>query len=316
MLTAWIDDFLERGGHAEALLGAFQRSTARLVARYPDCWFELGTRSDDAIEGLTNRAFTACARVPKGRFPFQDRTPFRTYVAEQFDDRAVGYHTFWARLSITRELLRDDYARNIRRDPVLRWRDQLHREIGKILPDIATLTPGGWASAATGPRRVLPNEEVIRQLRGESLPLAARVGRALTLLGRPIPHSQLTNLLADALNAPAPELGTEATEPTTAETQDIREAVLSAWLALDPDARSLLAALCRGDDYDAIIARSPNLRDRSAVSRAMRRISERFTTQVAVALGAEIDAVHATPRTLLEHVLDVLLPLVDDLETS
>lgn len=315
MLTAWIDDFLADGDHGDDLLVVFRRSTARLVARYPDCWFELGARSDEAVDGLAHRAFTACARVPKGRFPFQDRTPFRCYVDEQFDDRTVGYHTFWARLSITRELLRDDYARNIRRDPELRWRDQLHRELGRLLPERASLTPAGWVSPATGPRRALPIEEVIRQIRGEPLPLAQRLDRALTLLGRPIPHSQLTNLIADTLQAPAAELDEPVSEPTCAEAQDIRSAVLDAWESLDPDARSLLRALCRGDDYDAIIARSPALRDRSAVSRAMKRIAERFTARVAAALGAEVATVHATPRTLLEHVLDVLLPLVDDLES-
>ena len=135
--------FEEDETQAVPLLSEFMRHVARVARPYPDAYFALGQKSDDAVDDLGNRAFSSCARVEKGRFPFSGRTPFRAYVEEQFDGRTIRYHSFYAKLSITREILRDDYAFNLRRDPVLRWRAGLYADIGAVLKADCESVPQG-----------------------------------------------------------------------------------------------------------------------------------------------------------------------------
>ena len=85
----------------------------------------------------------------------------------------------------------------------------------------------------------------------------------------------------------------------------------SMWMSV---ARALLAGLARDEDADALIEKHPELKSRVGVSRALKTVGEAFATSLAAAMGQPV-ALDATPRTLLENVLDVLLPLIDTLET-
>lgn len=306
------------GASAQELYDSVVRHVRHTTRRYPDAYFELGQRTDDAIDGLAGRVFTICAQVAKGRFPFMGRAPFRAYVDEQFDDAPIRYHSFYAKLSITREILRDDYARNIRRDPVLRFRDELHRNIGRILKERATPVEGGqgghrrWTSVSGRLQIPASRDQVLDELRERAdQPVDELVVHALQRLAVPISHSRLSNLLGEVLTPPS-TLEPEA-DPSAGleELVTIRNAVLAAWGELSGDEQALVAALARGDSYDDLIARCPNLNNRVAVSRAVKRVGSRFVGQVASAVGGEPDAV--PPRELLEHVVGVLVPMLPEL---
>ncbi len=80
MLLALIRRFESDAAAAVALREAFVRAVSRVTRRYPDEYFELGQRSEEAMEGLADRVLTSRARLPKGRFPFLGRTPFAAYA--------------------------------------------------------------------------------------------------------------------------------------------------------------------------------------------------------------------------------------------
>ncbi len=306
-------------GRAQDLRDLFLRHVDRVTRRYPDAYFELGCRSDDAVEGLADRALTVCAAVAKGRFPFMGRVPFRAFVEEAFDDPPIRYHSFYARLSVARELLRDDYAFNLRRDPVLRWRDQLHRDIGAALKARAQAVDDGggghqrWRIDARGPTVVRHLDDVRDALApvARDLSVDDLVHRALTLAGQPLAHSVLSNLLGDVLGGPPDEVPPEAPAPASLpEALTLRRAVLGAWQELSEPEQALVTALARGDSYDDLIARVPAFRDRSAVSRAVRACGERFVARIVRDLGEDPTGGAATPKQVLELVAAVVLPLV------
>ena len=85
-MPALVRAFVEGGQDAAKLLSEFMRHVARVARPYPDAYFVLSQKNDDAVDDLGNRAFSICASVEKGRFPFSGRPPFAAYVEEQFDE--------------------------------------------------------------------------------------------------------------------------------------------------------------------------------------------------------------------------------------
>ena len=323
-LSELVQVFVEEQREALALRDAVRAHVERATRRYPDAYFELGRRTPEAVEGLSDRVFTICARVAKGRFPFLGRAPFPAYVEEDFDDPPIRYHTFYAKLSITRELLRDDYAFNIRRDPVLRWRDELHRTVGRALRAQGTPVSAAqgahqrWTVPAQGPVLTRPLEEVARRLRSRPQDsVESLVSAALRLAGQPLSHSQVTNLLAEVCPPPPPEVPPEeAVHESLPEIMAVRAAVTAAWSELGPAERALIAALARGDDYDTLIARVPELRNRTAVSRAVGRCGQHFVARILRELGHDAPlSPAAAPKAIMEDILHVLLPLLPELDT-
>ena len=210
-LPALVASFMEDGSYAGELLAEFMRHVATVARPYPAAYFALSDKSERAGDDLGNRAFTICARVEKGRCPFEGRVPFDCFVAEVMDGRTIRYHSFYAKLSITREVLRDDYARNICRDPVLRWQADLYSSIGQVLKSQCTAVPQGrgvppkWTIETMGLRVMQPQGVVEARLRAsEDHSVEALVLMALKMTGG-MSQSQLTNLLASVLPAPATE---------------------------------------------------------------------------------------------------------------
>ncbi|HJN75175.1 MAG TPA: hypothetical protein QGF58_14695 [Myxococcota bacterium] len=319
-LSEQIAHFVETGGGAGALWASVLRHVRQATRRYPDAYFELGQKNDEAVEGLAGRVFTICAKAEKGRFPFMKRTPFVTYVEEDFDDPPIRYHSFYAKLSITREVLRDDYAKNVRRDPILRFRDDLHRRIGAVLKEAGVPVEGGhgghrrWTVVA-GPRIPVSEDVVLDELRGmRTCDLDVLVVHALKALAVPISHSRLSNLLGSVLEPKSLEEAAESPKGDLEEVLTIRNAVLEAWADLDSDERALVAALARGDSYDELIARCPRLKNRVAVSRAIKRVGYRFVARVVEAVGGTSSG-DTPPRELLEQIVAVLIPLLPEMES-
>ena len=263
--------------------------------------------SDLAMDDLAHRVYTTCVRVPKGRFPFLGRPPFSACAAEDMDGRAIRYHSFYARLSITRELMRADYAHNLSSDPRLAWRAALYGEIGDVLAEVAVKTPGApprWQLA--GPTPVRSEEVVIDLLRASSNhDVPTLVERALRL-GGPRTQSRLCVILEAVIGAPAaPEAEEEATDDgDLLERGAVRATVLEAWRALPPDEQALLRLLAEGRTYDEVCAALPRYAHKVAVNRALERIGDVFVGRLCARLGVERAAL--PPKALLERVLDVL----------
>lgn len=294
-------------GSGRALLTEVLRQVASVARPYPDAWFALGRKHAEAIADLGARVYTTCARTPKGRFPFSGRTPFRAYALESFDGRAIRYHSFYAKLSITRELLRADYAHNLSSDPRLVWRADLYGEIGDHLRLTAERIPGAPPRWRLDGISAVRSETALVDLllsRPERV-VPTLVDRALRL-GGPRSQSHICRVLEAVIGAPP---GPEAAEETHSEDLlsrgAVRAAVLGGWSALPEEDRALLRAIIGGESYDEVCARLPQYAHRVAVTRALERIGEHFVERLAGELGAP-EASRPPPKALLELVLDVL----------
>jgi hypothetical protein len=330
----------EAAGHSDdPLRQAFVREVDTATRRLPDCWFELGRRSPDAVESLAHRVLVRCARAPLGRYPFSGRTLFRSAVEEQWGDPPVRYHAFRSKLSVTRELLRSDRAFNLARDPVSRAADARYRALSAAMRRVgvpvsvpAHQTPM-WQAPGDRPRLARAPDQVVARLmahRSTLLPadldpndpapgaLDALVLRFLEEVGQPVGAAALASALGPVLGAlpgppprpeQLPEPSVDAGDPLTRSA--VRQAVLGAWAALGPDERALLRGVAEGEDADALMRRAPRLNNRVAVTRAITRINTHFLGAVATAIGGEASP-EAAPRALLELVLEVLLAVLPE----
>lgn len=313
-MPALVRAFVEHEREAALLLSEFMRHVARVARPYPDAYFVLSQKNSDAVDDLGHRAFSICASVEKGRFPFSGRAPFTAYVEEQFDGKTIRYHSFYAKISITRELLRDDYAFNLRRNPVLRWRAELYADIGAILK--ATYepvvqgrgVPPKWQPSGTGSglRMLQPPEVVQARLSQLEQPsLDTLVHEAIAQCG-PMTQSRLTNMLEAVIGAPS-DFQPEATpiEENTADRMGVRTAIAEAWTALEPADQGLVIALSKGASYEELISGHPSLNNKVSVSRAVSRVGQLFLGSVIEAMGIEA-APDATPRSLMEPIMAML----------
>jgi hypothetical protein len=307
--------FVDGQSDGAALLAEFMRHVAKICDPYPAAYFVLNDKSNDGVDDLGHRSFTVCANVVKGRFPFMARVPFRAFVAEDFDGRTVRYHSFYAKISITRELLRDDYAKNIRRDPVLRWRAELYSSIGEALKEIAEPVvqgrgvPPRWQLKAPGLRMMQPLEVVEARLRQQLDKTTPALVQAALTFGGGLTQSRLTHLLEAVIGAPAKmEIDDPVVDANVSERMDIRGAVSAAWDDLEGLDRVLIIALARGDSYEDLICADPRLAHKVAVSRAVNRVGQHFLQRVIEQMGGTASP-SVTPRTLMEPIISVLIEL-------
>ena len=315
ILPDLVQSFVTEDRDAEALLSEILRHVGSVSRRYPASYFALGQKTGESVDDLGHRVFTSCASIEKGRFPFSGRPPFVSYVEEDFDGRTIRYHSFYAKLSITREILRDDYAFNIRRNPTLRWRAELYTRIGDVLKATCESVPQGrgvppkWQIAGSGLRALQPLEVVEARMKQSSdRSVEGLVRLALELTGG-LSQSRLTHLLETVLDPPAvdePDVGHESDDPV--DRMGIRQAVSDAWEALEAEDRSLVIALSRGASYEELTAADPRLGHKVAVSRAVSRVGRLFLQKVVDQMGGEA-APNATPRSLMEPVIAVLAEL-------
>lgn len=301
------------------LLVEVKRHVARVARPYPDAWFALGRKEPLAVEDLANRVFTCCARVVKGRHPFQGRTPFLAYARERFDGRTIRYHSFYARLSITRELMHQDYARNVVRDPVLRWQADLHRDIRGVLAEIGVAEGAGrvrrWSLATPpGLRSLVAPDALPETLRGlDTTDLRVLVREALARAG-PLTHVALTRAITAALDAPPSEApAPESPMLDLADRATVRVAVVSAWTQLSAEERTLLSMVVRGASFAEITSREPRFKDPSTLTLAIRRCNDILLREVDARASASSEL---TPRALLDRVFEVLLSCLPELDLS
>ncbi len=289
-----VDAFAAGRSDGRELLDHFLRHVARVASPYPGAYFPLGRKDDDAVDELAHRVFTSGARTPKGRFPFLGRTPLGAFVAERFDGRSIRYHSFYARLSITREMLRDEYARNVVRDPVLRQRAEVWAAIGACL------------EAAPEERRgEMPRAWLLGALAREpDADLPRLAARAVELAGA-LPRAELTDVVLEVLGPPPVDTPPADADPDPAMQGAVRAAVRAAWLALDADGRALLRGLAGGLSYAEIIVANPQFKHKVAVTRAVERCTQGFVARVVAAVGGTADG--AAPAELAERIFEVLV---------
>lgn len=310
-LPALVAGWVERGLHGPALLSEVLRQVERVSAPYPDAWFTLGRKEEHAVRDLAHRVFTVCARVVKGRHPFLGRVPFLAYQQERFEGRAIRYHSFYARLSITRELMHQDYALNIVRDPRLRWEAELHRQVGEELKKIATPEGNGrgrrWRLTSPPSLRSLTTlerlPELLRATRPRDVPTLVR--EALTRV-EPLTHVQITRALTQILERPAVE-GCEGEEETMdpMERAMIRDAIGRAWAELSDDERALLLLVVRGASFHEVTARQPRFKDPATLTNTIRRCNDTLLRYVMDSDGAGARST-LPPRAMLDRIFDVI----------
>lgn len=317
-----VQQVTSRASSGGQLLEEFERHVAHMSRPYPDAYFALGRKEPAAVQDLTHRAYTSCARIPKGRYPFDGRVPFEAFVAEDYDGRTMRYHAIYGRLSIAREILRDDYARNIRRDPILAWRARVYKRIGEVLEERAERAGGGkptrWRlpAAKDGPKVLAMRapEVAVARLRGRSTEdFDALVLDALCELGTAT-RGQICTVLTQLLDPPpAPPDEPQASVPNLDTEIAVREAVTQAWEALDEEARDLLRALARGASYREVMECFPRLRNKVAVSRAVSKLARGFVAELEGRFDSTSD--RGRPRQIVERVLDVLAEIDPELSS-
>lgn len=311
--------FVQGRSTGAGLLATFGRHVATLCRPYPAAYFALGRKCDESVDDLARRVFTTCARVPKGRFPFSGRTPFVAFVAEAFEGRAIRYHSFYAKLSIAREILRADYAHNLASDPQLAWRADLYADIGDALRAGANRVAGPGRTTrwqGGGPSLVRSDAAVTDLLRKKGTrEIAVLVAEALRV-GGPRTQAQLATLLEDVLGVPPSASEAVRSEPQFNADLDVvravRDAVRSAWEELAADEQALLRALADGLSYGEICERHPRFAHKVAVNRSVDKLSAQFVQQVLARAGGERRE-GTSSRELMELILDVLseLPTVE-----
>jgi hypothetical protein len=331
--TRWIEGIaLHRDADAAAsrtLLRDAQAAVAGVSRRYPAVYFELGDRNDEAVESLGHRVFAFLDGRVYGRFPFSDRTPFDTFVLEGMTDDRVRYHSFSARLSITREALREQYAFNVRHHPEWGERERLHKQVVAALKETCTPVAGrsprwpryalaSWGDRPRQPRSDWNRDDVVRILaRRGGWPVESRVQLVLAKRGAPMYPGAISSLLQeadvahsstsvdpDALAADS-SVGAERVARLL-----VRQHLSAAWAALGQDDRGLLLALLAGRPYREIVEASPRFRDPSAVTRALSRVCGTLLGPLCEALGQGGESVAALrPQQQAELLFGALAEL-------
>ena len=170
-----------------------------------------------------------------------------------------------------------------------------------------------WSLPASGPQLIRPDSGIIEKLKGlKSQEIDRLLPEALRLAGQPVAHSRLSNWLAEVLVGPMESIE-EQHDPRESYPREVREAVAEAWNKLSEAEKTLIISLAHGDSYDSLIAKVPAFRDRSSVSRAVKSCGGQFVAAIHKALDLDIQNASATPKEVIERVIEVLLPMVPEL---
>ncbi|MDP7114651.1 MAG: hypothetical protein QGH45_21940 [Myxococcota bacterium] len=325
--AAWISEHRQDLVHAtKSLLDACTRGVRTVAQRYPGVYFELGCRTDEAMMSLIHSVFTDLDGREFGRFPFSNRTPYDTFHAESMTDDECRYHSFNARLSVTREALRQRYQHNVRRHPAWLQREALHRSVMEALEEDCVPFPGrhpswpryglpAWSDGLRAPRADWNPDAVVRQLRRrEGWSVSARVQIVLSKHGAPMYPGAISRLLQDAAVAPDTLESTDLLPSNEGGSPDdrlaIRLAAADSYASLTSAERALLVLLLAGRPYKDIAREIPGLGNPSAVTRALGRICDGFLAQVLHQLGTRrTEAATLRPKAAAELLLSVLVTL-------
>lgn len=212
----------------------FLEETRAAVARLPGFYFELGRRTDEAVESLADQLFAVAARRPRQGAPYLGRRPFRAWIELELDDAAILGQAVHGRRSLLRELLRAELVRARRRDPVLEWRDAVYQ---------AAVGPRGAGTRAPPPGLVAPAEALERA--AQQLPRSAT----------PLVVVRLAQAAADELAALPPEVDAPCPDPQHRVAVEV--ALGRAWRHLSQRQQAVLAAFVRPGAATTTTERDP-----------------------------------------------------------
>jgi hypothetical protein len=312
-----VRDFEMGDSDGGPLLEHLRRLLMHMTRNYPPVWFPEGRKDAEGLVDLSHRCFVVCARVEKGRFPFKGRRPFACFVEDGHDGSQIAYHTVYAKLSVARELMRNDYAANLRSNPEWRERAKVYSDLGSVLEDLSRAerivhevgsgkSLGRWRLSGAGLRAVVPRESLLRELKGaRGEGLSALVVRALSH-GGPMGRSELANLIGEA--TATEELGEgEGGDIGTELRLSLRRVVLRVWGALSEEERALLRVIGRGGSYEELVTPVGPFPHKVAVSRALAKVGGRFLESLGPELGCEGQKSGAKgPLALVESILELV----------
>lgn len=303
------------------LVDRTHRGVARVSRGYPAVYFELADRGPESVLSLAHIVFCHLDSREYGRFPFSGRAPLDAFRQDRMPDRDCAFHSFSSRLSVTREVLRAQYAFNLRRHPEWREREELHQEVVEALRAECRTFPGrnpkypryglkSWESV----RAAKPgwnHDEAVRSLRRRAgWSVAARVQIVLAMKGAPMYPGEVSRVLQDADVAPGGahvEADDRGREDALDAILAVRRRVADAWSALEPSDRVLLRCLIEGRSGKEIMEAVPELSSPVQVSRALKALTGQFVA--ALAPEGEGAARGLRPKEVADLLLPVLLAI-------
>ena len=331
LIRAWVFTTPPPNSVGAQILDQLVGHARKVISRYPDAYLPLGRRSEDHVTELNDEVFCRCDKHPYKRAPYEGRTPFRAFAEEDFSPTHVLGLVIYAKLAILRELLRDHYEHNLRRDPYLCLDAARFKAIRHTLK--TRCTPISAAESAVVRYRPVPmilqvvlrGDEIVERLRrraGDSVEdRALAVVRWLQEASVEQVHTLITAAdplpVAPSPDQPAevpPEEGIAATAADPELIVAVRAAVLRGWARLSPDERQLMRAVASGTSYHQLIRDEPAWGSPASLTRALRQcnavIDEELRAELSITAPSADNA--AKPAVIAGLILDVLDSLPKD----
>lgn len=283
----------------------------RATARLPGCFFELGERNTEAIHSLTNRVYVQC-RETYNRYPFSGRAPF-AWACQEEEDAEIRKWFFYARLSVTREIVRRDFDIQKGRDPKERLKSKLYAEAKRTLMAHARVVGAKHFLPQTYQVSVVRSVDEVRALLVRSK-ITARTEQILECLrwfGRPVTPKDIMEVLLPMVEKAEVEVSIEA--PAAGEYIDVRQAVERVWNTLSPEDKCLILLIAHGHSAKDIIARDARLKTPLAVNRALERIGHIFLREIIEDPDVKSEI---PPTALIERIVAVLWEMYPDLDDT
>jgi hypothetical protein len=285
----------------QALGGLFLDNVARVASRYPPVWFD-GFRKDvDGYRRLSRLLQNTSEAIKCGWFPFEDRTPYLTWVAERSSDRTVVWFTFSnKKYGLLKQQLKEDYRENLLVHPSLRGRQQLWRRVTRLLDTYAERTGEYVANS--------PVWELRPERPTPSAALDVAFEKALAAAGVATQAA-----LVEALHAHESALRLPEPPPVGVRDPDrvllVRRVVLAVWNQLSPEEQAIMAEVGAGRTAREMYERRPYLANASGVTKAIATIDDRFLRAFQRERGAAFRTIAdlgEKPRVLCEQLYVVI----------
>ena len=313
-IERWMEERRQpTGAQPRRLLEKFYAHVGRAARRYPAAYFPERDPGPEGRRAITHELFAVCDGRPLDRRPYAGRVPFRTYVEDDYNDGLIRAHIFYKKpICLLWSLLKQQYAKNVRVEPDLRWRADLFVEVRRVLRARAERVshPLGerWALPGVAPLRSIPLHQAVDDLRRKELAqdISAVVLHLLGTCG-PLSRKQVLDAVNELFPAPrTTDLGEWQANTLTRPVVDdeLRLDLRRALASLDDEERAFLHAVVMGLTYQQMVEQFPEWC--TSKKRAF-LIASRVDTKLLAPLGARLDDMALSPRQLLDIILPVLL---------
>lgn len=304
------------------ILSRVKKIIFHISQKYPSYYFELGVKNDDSITSLANRTFTHLTTIKTGWFPFNGRIPFKCYVEENFNDDEIMKYSFYSKLSIMWQIMKEDYSYNSSHIPEVARSKRLFEEIGETLKahfksfqfgQKYTLKWGlpFWDQNTIFHQTSIDNEEVINKLLelGE-LSLEEIIEKILKdFYKRPMSQSQLANIIFQIYNKKTTTIQENIISiyNITPELLTIRRIVSKYYNLLTPSEKKILFMIKEGLPYKEIAIKM-GYKDFQSVGKEMEKIAEKFLTPLIKEFepSSKKKNISISHKDLIENILEII----------